>query len=395
MPSSWHTGLAVLFAILSIASQSTAWSNGGYSADPSNPDYGTHDWIAQHALAWLPANEKAYVEANLAAYLYGTELPDNGGAPDGIGDTTLHHVYYRSTGALQDDASAVRASEEYASALSYLRASNRPMAAKTAGIMSHYVVDIAVFGHVMGSSTDWGAEVHHSDYETYITDRMTGYASSEFDPYLVFDGALERVSAYDATLRIAHNTTFGNGGVTEACVWMDANYDWTNAVFRDSAGASLNRAVNVLADVLHTLAVDAASPGPDRVEPSITILFPPDGATLAPGTVTVTGSAWDNVAVERVEARNDTGTWTVCAGTASWSCPLMAGPGTATIYARATDATGNSNMTTIRVTVRSPETPPGPPASPDPLPLVLAAVAAAVAGLGIGVGLVLRRRRKK
>jgi len=51
----------------------TAWSNGGYSEDPSNPDYGTHDWIAQHALEWLPASEKQYIEDNLAVYLYGTE----------------------------------------------------------------------------------------------------------------------------------------------------------------------------------------------------------------------------------------------------------------------------------------------------------------------------------
>jgi len=34
-----------------------AWSNGGFSADPSNPDYGTHDWIAQHALDWMPDQE--------------------------------------------------------------------------------------------------------------------------------------------------------------------------------------------------------------------------------------------------------------------------------------------------------------------------------------------------
>jgi hypothetical protein len=42
-----------------------AWSNGGYSADPSNPDYGTHDWIAQHALDWLPVEEKQYILDNL------------------------------------------------------------------------------------------------------------------------------------------------------------------------------------------------------------------------------------------------------------------------------------------------------------------------------------------
>ncbi len=393
MLSTLPRGFVILVAALAFASPAAAWSNGGYSADPSNPDYGTHDWIAQHALAWLPADEKAYLEANLASYLYGMELPDNGGAPDGIGDQTLHHVYYRSGGALQDDASAVRASEEYARTLTYLRISNYPMAAKTAGIMSHYVTDIAVFGHVMGSPTDWGAEVHHSDYEDYVTARMTTYASSEFDPYLAFDGVLERVSAYDATLRVAANTTFGDGGATKSCTWMDANYDWTDPAFRDSAGTSLNRAVNALADVLHALAADASSP-PDRTEPSIAILSPSDGAVLDPGTVTVTGSASDNVAVERVEARNDTGPWTLCSGTTSWTCTLTVGPGTATIYARSTDAAGNSNLTAVRVTVRSPGTPAGPPGPQDPLPYTLAAVAAVFASLLAGIGLWRRRKRR-
>src|SRR3990172_8914059 len=123
------------------------WSNGGYSTDPTNPDYGTHDWIAQHALDWLPSAEKTYIVNNLAAYLYGTELPDNGGASDGIGDQTKHHVYFHSDGALQDDASAARASQEYQNAETYLAGSSFYMAAKTAGIMSHYVVDVAVFGH--------------------------------------------------------------------------------------------------------------------------------------------------------------------------------------------------------------------------------------------------------
>ena len=72
--------------ILLLPPPSTAWSNGGYSADPSNPDYGTHDWIAEHALDWLPADQKQYILENLDDYLCGTELPDNGGAPDGIGD---------------------------------------------------------------------------------------------------------------------------------------------------------------------------------------------------------------------------------------------------------------------------------------------------------------------
>ncbi|MDP2899500.1 MAG: hypothetical protein Q8O47_00835, partial [Candidatus Bathyarchaeota archaeon] len=64
----------LLFIVLILSSIRTteAWSNGGYSSDPSSPDYGTHDWIAQHALDWLPAQNKQDITDNLQIYLYGT-----------------------------------------------------------------------------------------------------------------------------------------------------------------------------------------------------------------------------------------------------------------------------------------------------------------------------------
>ena len=243
--------LAFVLTMSVFVTSCSAWSNGGYSADPSNPDYGTHDWIAQHALDWLPSNETQYILNNLAAYLYGTELPDNNQAPDRIGDTTKHHIYYNSTGVTVDAAAALRASEEYTNTLSFLRAKDYVKAAKNAGIMSHYIVDMAVFGHVMGSSTDWGAEVHHSDYETYVNERTSSYIA-EFNFCLSFDGSLTTVSAYDAAKNLAYDTTFDvDGDLT--CVWMDQNYDWNNPTFKNRAGESLNLAVNYLTDVLHTL----------------------------------------------------------------------------------------------------------------------------------------------
>jgi len=234
-----------------------AWSNGGYSADLSNPDYGTHDWIAQHALDWLLPSEKQYILDNLAVYLYGTELPDNGGAPDGIGDTAKHHIYYNSAEVMTDDAAAVRASTEYSNTLNLLKAKDYAKAAKNAGIMSHYIVDVAVFGHVMGSDTDWGAEVHHSDYETYVNGKTSSY-DAEFNSYLSFDGNLTTIFAYDAAKKLAYDITFDvNGDLT--CVWMDQNYDWSNPTFKNRAGESLNLAVNYLTDVLHTIAVESTT----------------------------------------------------------------------------------------------------------------------------------------
>jgi parallel beta-helix repeat protein len=249
----------------------SAWSNGGYSDDPSNPKYGTHDWIAEHALDWLPDKEKQYIVSNLVTYLYGTELPDNGAAPDGIGDTINHHVYYFANGSLQDDAAAVRASEEYNNSLNFLKADDYANAAKSAGVMSHYIADLAVFGHVMAGNTDWGAEIHHSDYEDYVVARTLSY-SGEFNSYLSFDGDLTNTSAYDAAKNLAYDTTFDiDGDLT--CVWMDQNYDWSNPIFKDRAGESLNLAVNYLTDVLHTLYLDA---GPETT----TIRVPRDCATV-------------------------------------------------------------------------------------------------------------------
>jgi hypothetical protein len=232
------------------------WSNGGYSTSSSQPKYGTHDWIAQHALDWLPQNEKQYITDNLAAYLYGTELPDNSQAPDGIGDASAkHHFYFNADGSIEDDSSGQRASEEFQKALAYLQNKDFGQAAKEAGIMSHYIDDMAVFAHVMGKPTVWGNENHHSDYEDHVDDRTESNIST-FDSYLQFDGALTAISAYDAAKNLAYDTTFG-GGSGYSCTWMDANYDWNNPAFSNRCGQSLNLAVNAVADVLHALAVNA------------------------------------------------------------------------------------------------------------------------------------------
>jgi hypothetical protein len=231
------------------------WSNGGYSADITQPDYGTHDWIAQHALDFLPDNEKQYIIDNLSVYLYGTELPDLPSTQGGIGDTTKHHIYYYSNGSLQDDSSAQRANEEYQKALTYLTNGNYTEAAKQAGVLTHYIADMAVFGHVMGANTDWGTEVHHSDYETHVT-KQTGTYESSLNVYLQFDGELVSVSAYGAALNLAYNTTLGENSSLD-CSWMDTNYDWSNPTFVERSGVSLNSAVNIVADVLHTLYVES------------------------------------------------------------------------------------------------------------------------------------------
>jgi len=258
-----QTACLLVIAILSgwfiVSSREVSgWSNGGYSADPLNPDYGTHDWIAEHALDWLPSEEKQVLLDNKAVYLYGTELPDNGQAVDGIGDTTKHHVYFFFDGSVQDDVAADRAAEEYAKAVAAYNAGNFSGAAKQLGIVTHYIADMSVFGHVMGASTAWGAETHHSDYENYVQTRTNSYVD-DLDSFLVFDGSLSTLSAYDAVVTLANDTTFDAGG-QYTCVWMDQHYDWSDTEFKDRCGESLNLAVNMVADVLHSFYTEAVIP---------------------------------------------------------------------------------------------------------------------------------------
>jgi hypothetical protein len=261
------------------------WSNGGYSANPAQPDYGTHDWIAQHALDYLPAQEKQYITDNLAAYLFGTELPDNSNKSiGGIGDTTKHHVYYSATGILADNASAQRANDEFNLALDFLKTKDYVDAARTAGTMTHYIADVAVFGHVMGSSTAWGAEVHHSDYEDYVTNRMTS-SSSSFNTYLSYDDSLTTLSAYNAALNLAYDTTFG-GNSQLTCTWMDTNYNWSNPTFSGRCGQSLNLAVNEISDVLHTLYAEAALTSSPTPTPSPTAIPNPTSSPVPTPTPT-------------------------------------------------------------------------------------------------------------
>ncbi len=129
---------------------------------------------------------------------------------------------------------------------------------------------------------------------------------------------------------------------------------------------------------------------PDTTDPSIQIIFPADGATLDSPTVTVTGTASDDVALERVEIRTNETNWEAASMTgSSWSGTLDLGEGQTTIHARAIDISGNVASTSILVTVVIPASLADILLSP---PVVGALAAAGV--VTVAVFLVLRRRRK-
>ena len=85
--------------------------------------------------------------------------------------------------------------------------------------------------------------------------------------------------------------------------------------------------------------------------PTISITSPAEGSNLASTSVTVSGTASDDVAVEEVELSTDGTNWVLATGTASWSGTLTLIEGQNNIYAMATDSAGNTAIVNIAVTV--------------------------------------------
>ncbi len=102
------------------------------------------------------------------------------------------------------------------------------------------------------------------------------------------------------------------------------------------------------------------SSAPDTTPPSISITCPLTGQTYSSQTISVSGSASDNVGVSKVEVKvGSAGTYQAAAGATSWSISgVTLAAGLNTVYARATDTSGNTKETSIQVTYDSSVPPP-------------------------------------
>src|SRR3989304_4565811 len=81
---------------------------------------------------------------------------------------------------------------------------------------------------------------------------------------VVFDGSLVMLAAYDAAVRIARNTTFGDG--VHSARWLDDHYSpgpagW-GPEFRSAITGLADIAANLLADVLHSAVLEANATAP-------------------------------------------------------------------------------------------------------------------------------------
>jgi len=92
--------------------------------------------------------------------------------------------------------------------------------------------------------------------------------------------------------------------------------------------------------------------GPDNTPPGLTITSPGSSiVSTSSKSITVSGTAWDNVGVTSVTWNTSNGSSGTATGTTNWSAvvPLLQGDNTVTI--RAYDAAGNSSWRSLTVVV--------------------------------------------
>jgi len=266
----------VLVVLVMFVQPSHAWQNGyGSGMDVScSKCYGTHDFLAEHALAFLPFGVAySWLYSSISRpngvfaneeYLYGTEIPDLGGVSSEIGtvfksDYSLHAVYFTANGSVEDDYAARRAQESYDTVIHYLRIGALDYAARWMGITSHYVTDVTSYRHVMGKGKDWiKASPNGLAYENWVNQETSTY-NKPFSSCLVYDGNLEHVAPYDVTMKLAYDTTFDTSGKGRTASWMEANYDPTSPYYRERVCESLNLATNALADLIYSTTLDTAA----------------------------------------------------------------------------------------------------------------------------------------
>lgn len=240
-----------------------AWQNGPSGNAPTdepsecaNPPYATHDWIADHALALLPDEEKVWLLSHKTMYLLGTEAPDNSQIPDecgapnnGYGDTGGgHSVEWNSSWSkMVKDRAARRAQQEYGKAIVAYQREEFSDAAYYLGAMAHYIGDVSQYGHV------YPDERFHSPYESWVKRRTRSFEAGKLETFIKFDNKWSRRTPYTAVKRISKATGKGKGKILPA-VEMDRLYPEKKeeGPYWESIGHSLNLGVNELADVLHT-----------------------------------------------------------------------------------------------------------------------------------------------
>jgi beta-mannanase len=121
------------------------------------------------------------------------------------------------------------------------------------------------------------------------------------------------------------------------------------------ASLSVRLALSVAATLVLAVAGASSAAAADVYVPRVTFTSPAYGSTVS-GTITVTGTASDDVGVARVEVRVDGGAYRLAGGTTNWSVAIDTTaypPGTHNLKARVTDTSGKQAWTDDQIVIAS------------------------------------------
>ena len=157
-------------------------------------------------------------------------------------------------------------------------------------------------------------------------------------------------------------------------------------------------AVNGIGESLKSIEIQATPVAPDSIKPTIPTVSITNNSVLDSTSVTLTGTASDDVGVAKVEVSLDNGTtwkqatlspspvsgnvWTLASSTTPWSVTLTLREGVNTILVRVTDTSGNAATSIFSVTVHQ-----APATTPQgvTVPTVGLVAGAAVVAIAVGV----------
>ena len=166
-------------------------------------------------------------------------------------------------------------------------------------------------------------------------------------------------------------TSSDSGGVRFVEVRLDGgawaaatgNLSW-NATMDIAEGANRIEARatdfsnNTASAVVNVTYTNNTGPPPDTVKPVVAIAQPSEGRKFNVTTVSVAGTASDNVGLNKVEVRVNSGAWKPATGTAAWTATVTLVNGSNRIEAMVFDTSGNTATASVNVTYEQPAPPP-------------------------------------
>jgi hypothetical protein len=257
--------LSTLLLLVILAVSLEAWSGGpggvtltGRMDDCGDAMHSVHDWIADHARALLPPEERAWLDPFRNMYLLGTKAPEHRDIPPTCGTpNTGYGDRYSGDPPGTDSAGTIvalagmRAQQEYDNAVDAFADGDLTAAAYYLGAMAYYIGDVSQHGHA------YPTEEQRAAYSRWLGGYTSDFTAGVFESY-VEAGSLVRRRPYTAVTRIAKATSEGQGDVLPAAemhaLFPDKEREWL-----DSVGASLNLASNEIAGVLHRFYLNEVS----------------------------------------------------------------------------------------------------------------------------------------